>query len=265
MNLLPVPANPTRVYYFKLYLYELYKSYAAGTKICFLSNTTTAGFNEAGWFPVATGMNEAVSFNKAVEPSPTYYSSIPKNFIPSEIILSRQLIGTPFDLVAVGISPSVETYPVMSGIIGSITADEMLVKLELVSENEKLRTQDILKVSQDCMNTLGIGKCTVPNVPIERGVSSLTTKNTINLFTPVPSFLSNTEYEVTIGTTSYVVDKSLSTTSILRVKGLILGLPQFIKFKKHCNQSLQQCAAYNNLFQYNGNPFLSSNVLNMVL
>jgi hypothetical protein len=262
-NLLPVGLSPT-VYYFRLFLDELYKDFGIGQKVCIISNTTIADFNVFGWYPYATGSNEAVSYNKDVQSSPTYISGVPRSVISRDVILSRQLIGTTFTLDAQSVYPNRLVYPLMKGVIGSITGDDFSSRLELISENEKLKSQGILKVSQDCMNTLGVGKCTVSNPVILREVVSVTTRNTLDLASPfVSSFDPLAEYEVTIGTTSYLVDKAASSVSNLRIVGNILGKPQFVKVKKHCNQSLIQCGKYNNLSQFNGNPFLTASVLNI--
>jgi hypothetical protein len=116
------------------------------------------------------------------------------------------------------------------------------------------------------MNTLGIGKCTVPNPEIRRKVLSLTNRNTFALDSPfTATFDVNAEYELTIGTTSYLINKSLSTTSNLVIVGSVPGQPQFVKIKKHCNGSLLQCGKYSNLHQFNGCPFLTASVLNVIL
>jgi hypothetical protein len=263
--LLPVAASP-QVYYFRLFIHELFQDYPADKKVCIITDATVTDFSEVGWYAYACGTNEAVSFNKDVQSSPTYFSAIPKSVISQDVINSRQLIGTKFTLDVQAVYPTRVIYPLMTGIIGSITSDDFSCKLELVSENEKLKTQGVLKVSQDCMNTLGIGKCTVSNPTTFAQVDTLVGRNTINLFTPfISSFDTLAEYEVTVGTTSYLVNKSLSTTSSLRIIGSIPGKPQFIKIKKHCNQSLAQCGKYNNLAQFNGCPFLTASVLNVVL
>lgn len=266
MTLLLPAAESPQVYYFRLFLHELYQNFPADRKVCIITDVTVTDFSELGWHAYACGTNEAVSFNKDVQSSPTYFSAIPKSVITQEIINSRQLIGTKFTLDVQGVYPSRVKYPLMAGVIGSITSDDFSCKLELVSENEKLKTQGILKVSQDCMNTLGIGKCTVSNPTVLAQLDTIVGRNTLNLFTPfIPSFDPQAEYEVTTGSTSYLVNKALSTTSSLRIVGSIAGKPQFIKIKKHCNQSLAQCAKYNNLAQFNGCPFLTASVLNVVL
>jgi hypothetical protein len=263
--LLPVSESPV-VYYFRLFLHELYRDFVADRKICLITDAAIIDFSEPGWHPHACGTNEAVSFNKDVQSSPTYFSSIPKSVIAQDVILSRQLIGTKFTLDAQAVYPTRQIYPLMTGIIGSVTSDDFSCKLELVSENEKLKTQGVLKVSQDCMNTLGIGKCTVSNPTISAQVDSVVNRDTIELTTPfVTAFDSSAEYEVTVGTTSYLINKSLSTTSSLKIIGSLSGKPQFVKIRKHCNQSLSQCARYSNLHQFNGSPFLTSSVLNVVL
>ena len=265
MSLLPTGFSP-QVYYFRLFLDELYYNYPANKKVCIITDASTSDFSKVGWYPYASGSNEAVSYNKDVQTSPTYFSGIPRSVIPKEIILSRQLIGTKFTLDAQAVFPTRIVYPLMSGTIGAVTGDDFSTKLELVSENEKLRSQGILKVSQDCMNTLGIGKCTVSNPTIFREVTSIVTGNVINLASPfVVSFDFQAEYEVSVGSTSYLVNKSLSTVSSLVIVGRIHGKPQFVKIKKHCNQSLLQCGKYNNLKQYNGVPFLTASVLNIIL
>jgi hypothetical protein len=264
-NLLYVGLSPT-VYYFRLFLDELYNDFDLAERVCIISDTTIADFNVPGWYPYATGSNEAVSYNKDVQSSPTYISGIPRSVISRDVILSRQLIGTTFTLDVQSVYPNRLVYPLMKGVIGSIMGDDFSSKLELISENEKLKSQGILKVSQDCMNTLGVGKCTVPNPVILREVGDVTTRNTLNLDIPIDgSFDPLAEYEVTIGTTSYLVDKTASSESNLKIVGNILGKPQFVKVKKHCNQSLIQCGKYGNLSQFNGNPFLTASVLNIAI
>lgn len=263
MNLLPLGPQP-KVYYFRLFLDELYHIYPT-KKVCLITDANVSDFTANSiWVPYATGSIEAVSYNKDVQTRPTYYSAIPKSVISDEIINSRQLTGTTFTLDIQGVSPVRQVYPLMSGVIGAITSDDFSVKLELVSESEKLKTQGVLKVSQDCMNTLGVGKCTVPNPSINLPVASIV-GNVVNLNSPVSAFDPLSEYELTVGTTSYLVDKSQSTTTSLYIIGKIMGKPQFVKYKKHCNQSLLQCGKYNNLKQFNGSPFLTASVLNVIL
>jgi hypothetical protein len=145
--------------------------------------------------------------------------------------------------------------------IGKVSMSGSLVKIELVSFNERLKSRDLYKVSSSCMNTLGELKCTVPNPVTVLAVSSITNNNIVNLLSPFALSV-GAQHELVIGTTSYIVDPALSNPNAIKIVGNIQGTPQFVKMKLHCNGTIQQCSLYGNLSQFNGSVMLVSAISN---
>jgi hypothetical protein len=258
-----LPISIPEVYWAELYIDSLFNS-SLSKRIKLVTNQTSTSCDELYYDAVSTGNFEAISFGKVLENQPSHWNDIPLNVISKDIILSRQLIGTTFKLVLVSIYPDDVIFNLMEGVIGDIKFSDLSCNLELVSENEKLKTPNPFKVTQDCMNSLGQLKCTVDNLTTSYFVTNISDGNLIQISSPstIVNINSSDQYELEVGTTKYIIDKANSTTNIIKIVGRILGKPQLVTIRKHCNGTIQQCLAYNNLKQFNGNPFLKTSIIN---
>jgi hypothetical protein len=264
---MPFPINTSPlVYSFRLHLDELYQDNSLLNKVIFTTSFSSVSVVPTPNFQlISAGTNEAIGYAKSLQTSETYYASIPTSVLSPEIVLSRQLPGTKFQLFLDDLTSStIQSFSVMVGMIGKVSMSGSLVKLELVSYNERLKSRDLYKVSSSCMNTLGELKCTVPNPVTVLPVGSVTDNNIVNVLIPFPR-TSSQQYELVVGTTSYIVDPVFTNPDSIKIIGNIQGTPQLVKMKLHCNGTIQQCSLYNNLSQFNGSVMLASSISNTSL
>lgn len=261
-----LPQRNSGEFFFTLYLSNLFSSDLSKTiAICTNSNRSPLLPLRPLTEYIYTGDNEAVSISKTLAANPTNFKNIPNLVIPPGVVLSRQLIGTAFELTLItffGLVPTETT--IMRGQIGKVTQKFLTVDLELLSDTSRLTTTSKLKTSVGCMNTLGDGKCTVSNEKVVAACVGLDGDKF--LIYPGVSLNSAFNYEVIVGTTRYLVDKARSTATSIAVVGVLQGQPQLISIQKHCNKTITVCTgSYNNLAQFNGIILLPSDglVLNM--
>jgi hypothetical protein len=214
---------------------------------------------------IYTGDAEAVSISKTLAGNPTNFKNIPGGVIPEGVILSRQLVGTDVRLTLTtfnNLAPTETT--VFTGQVGKVTQKFLSVDLELLSDTARLSTTARLKTSVGCMNTLGVGLCTVNRTPVITGCTGIGVSNF--LISPGMTLNPSFEYEVVVGTTRYLVNKAVTTVNSISVVGLLQGVPQKIMVQKHCNRTVATCSGtYNNLSQFNGIILLPADslVINM--
>ncbi len=263
---MPVLIHNSPEFYFNLYLDNLYNT-GLTKKICISTNANRCPLVplDSGFDYVYTGSNQAVSISKTLDENPSEFGEIPINVIPNNVILSRQLHGTRFTLKMVtfnDLSPTETT--VFNGVVGQITQTLQKVKIELVSDTEKLKTDERYKTSFSCMNTLGTGKCTLSTQAVDLTCTAITGANTF-----VTNFSgtldANSQYEVIVGTTRYLLDKTQTSGGNLRVVGYLQGVPQRVRLQRHCNGTITQCTLYNNLAQFNGSVMLQTDAINVSL
>lgn len=230
--------------------------------VCFVTNSSLGClFNpllNIQSFP--TGNTQAISFGRTLSPNPSYYLDIPLSTISSDIILSRQLIGTDMslDLSSVSDALGVISHKVLlKGTIGNISQSLTRIRLEYLSDVDRLKSPDRYHINVNCMNTLGNGKCQGAKETTEYKVTNVINQDTFVTNHP-GIFQPTSEYEVIIGTSTYLVNKSLSGAGNLKVFGTIQGKPQFLKLQRHCNLSVRQCRLYGQIENFNGNVFLAS-------
>lgn len=254
-------------YFFTLYLENLFTAnLIKRVAICTNSNRSPLVTNDPQYSYIYTGTSQAVSVSKTLDENPTEFNDIPISAIPPNVILSRQLTGTPFRLTMTtfnGNDPS--EYIISVGIVGQISQTMTKVKLELVSDTERLKTDERYKTSFSCMNTLGQGKCTVDPQPIVLNCFNILSNDTfVTNFGGVLE--AKKEYEVIVGTGRYIVNKQGSSGGNLKIIGYLQGVPQKLTLQSHCNQTLSNCiAAYNNIAQFNGSVLLISDSINVSL
>jgi hypothetical protein len=258
--MLPTRTEPD--FFYNLYLDNLY-NLDLTKKICISTNSNNCPLlNKNNSFSyIYTGDQEAVSIGKTLAGNPSSFKNIPGEVIPAGVVLSRQLIGTNFNLKIVTFNGLVATETsIFTGQIGKVTQRNLSVDLELISDSSRLTTTSRFKTSTNCMNTLGEGKCTVNREPVILAVVGIS-GDTFQIGTGF-IFNSGVNYEVIVGTTRYLVDRANSSTSLIKVVGTIQGQPQLIIVQKHCNRTINTCSAvYSNLAQFNGNILLKSDGL----
>jgi hypothetical protein len=262
-----LPSRSTPEYWFTLYLSNLFSADLSKTiAICTNSNRSPLLPLRPSTEHIYTGDNEAVSISKTLAANPTNFKNIPNLVIPPGVVLSRQLVGTEFELTLTTFSDLVPTETtIMRGQVGKVTQKFLTVDLELLSDTSRLSTTSKLKTSVGCMNILGEGKCTVNKERVTTGCVGLDGTDKFLIFPGVslnPAF----NYEVIVGTTRYLVDKARSSSSSIAIVGVLQGQPQKISIQKHCNKTTTVCtASYNNLAQFNGIVLLPTDglVLNM--
>jgi Uncharacterized conserved protein (DUF2163) len=262
-----LPARNQPEFFFTLYLSNLFSSDLSKTiAICTNSNQSPLLPLRPLTEYIYTGDNEAVSISKTLAANPTNFKNIPNLVIPPGVVLSRQLIGTEFELTLTTFSSLVPTETtIMRGQVGKVTQKFLTVDLELLSDTSRLSTTSKLKTSVGCMNILGDGKCTVNKERVTTDCVGLDGTDKFLIF-PDVSLNSVFNYEVIVGTTRYLVDKARSTATSIAIVGVLQGQPQKISIQKHCNKTTTVCtASYNNLAQFNGIVLLPTDglVLNM--
>jgi hypothetical protein len=153
---------------------------------------------------------------------------------------------------------------IFTGIVSTLTSSVGLVSIELTSKNERLKLPDRYKTSVNCLNTIGEARCTLSKQSQTLTCFSVTNNNLLltNIST---TFQPNDQYEIIVGTTRYLVDKTNSILPTIAIHGVLEGLPQKITLQRHCNKTITQCGLYNNLIEFNGNPFLKSEALSINL
>jgi hypothetical protein len=262
-----LPSRSSGEFFFSLYLSNLFSSDLSKTiAICTNSNRCPLLPLRPSTEYIYTGDNEAVSISKTLAANPTNFKNIPNLVIPPGVVLSRQLIGTEFELTLTTFSDLVPTETtIMRGQVGKVTQKFLTVDLELLSDTSRLSTTSKLKTSVGCMNILGDGKCTVNKERVTTGCVGLDGTDKFLIFPGVslnPAF----NYEVIVGTTRYLVDKARTTSTSIAIVGVLQGQPQKISIQRHCNKTTTVCtASYNNLAQFNGIVLLPTDglVLNM--
>ena len=223
----------------------------------------------AGRFTIATGDTEALSFGRTLSPNPAYYQDIPAGVISSNTLLSRQLIGTSIeiDITYIGgtmIAPDIiNRQVILRGVIGNITQSPTRVRIEYLSDVDRIKTPDRYRVSVNCMNTLGTGKCTLSRQSLLLDVYNVLNGKTF-MTNHAGIFEANSQYEVVIGSTPYLVNKNLSGSGNLTIYGSILGIPQMLTLRRHCNQSIKQCELYSNVGQFNGNILITTSQISAI-
>jgi hypothetical protein len=262
-----LPSRQNGEFFFSLYLSNLFSSDLSKTiAICTNNNRSPLLPLRPSTEYIYTGDNEAVSISKTLAANPTNFKNIPNLVIPPGVVLSRQLIGTEFELTLTTFSGLVPTETtIMRGQVGKVTQKFLTVDLELLSDTSRLSTTSKLKTSVGCMNILGDGKCTVSKQRVTTGCMGLAGEDKF-LISPGVSLNPTFNYEVIVGTTRYLVDKSRSTATSIAIVGVLQGQPQKISIQKHCNKTTTVCtASYNNLAQFNGIVLLPTDglVLNM--
>jgi len=262
-----LPSKNQPEYFFTLYLENLFLNNTSPIKIAICTNGNRAKgmVLNPDYNYIYTGNTGAVSISKTLDSNPTSFSEIPTGVISNDIIRSRQLIGTDCRLtMSTYLGLVLTETTVFTGIVSTITASVGLVSMELTSKNEKLKLNDRYKTSVNCLNTIGEAKCTLSKQSQTLTCFSVTNNNLIltNIST---TFQPNDQYEIIIGTTRYLVDKTNSSLPTIAIHGVLEGLPQKITLQRHCNKTITQCGLYNNLTQFNGNPFLKSEGLNINL
>jgi hypothetical protein len=262
-----LPSRQHGEFFFSLYLSNLFSSDLSKTiAICTNSNRSPLLPLRPSTEYIYTGDNEAVSISKTLAANPTNFKNIPNLVIPPGVVLSRQLIGTEFELTLTTFSDLVPTETmIMRGQVGKVTQKFLTVDLELLSDTSRLSTTSKLKTSVGCMNILGDGKCTVNKEKVTTGCVGLDGVDKFLIF-PGVSLNPTFNYEVIVGTTRYLVDKARSTSTSIAIIGVLQGQPQKISIQKHCNKTTTVCTgSYNNLAQFNGIVLLPTDglVLNM--
>jgi hypothetical protein len=259
---MPLPSKNSPDFFYTLYFSNLFTpDLSKQIAICTNANRCPLLPLNPLFSYIYTGDAEAVSISKTLAGNPTNFKNIPASVIPEGAVLSRQLIGTGARLTLttfLDLTPSETT--IFQGQIGKVTQKFLSVDLELLSSTSRLTTTSRLKTSTSCMNTLGEGLCTVNKGTATTGCTGIGGSNF--LISPGLTLNPVFEYEVVVGTTKYLVDKSLSTVNSIQVIGLLQGVPQKISIQKHCNRTPTTCStSYNNLSQFNGLDLLPADAI----
>jgi hypothetical protein len=256
--------NDSNYYAFFLVLDGLLFEPPAFTSVIF---STSAGAHPKSQYRLLdnvfyTGNNQAISVNKALGENPFQYADLPLGMgnLSTDVILSRQLHGTRYTIFLEheywdGAQYQMQQQFISRGIVGEISLNFLNVSLELVSDNELLKTDDKAIVSFSCMNTLGDSRCQL-NLNQQRLLVISRSGRVFNTASYSSGAVSD-QFEVLIGSTHYLVDKTASSaTGSIKVFGNPIGVPQILILQRHCNRTFNQCKSYGNLARFSGNTFL---------
>lgn len=274
MSIFSVISNLSEVYrefFFTLYLPGI-KDSVSGYDIAISTNGSRCPLQNLinGYKYFYTGSSQAISLSKTLASNPSGYMDIPIGVIPSNVILSRQIVGNRFwvDLCYFDNASSLITQTISTGLVGNITQNLTSVKLDLVSYNERLKSRERYTTSVTCMNASIDGiKCSLSNQSKIYPCLGLSNSNILlaDITSNILTIDSSKEYEVVIGNHKFIVNKTISGGNQLGIYGYLLAPPQYFEIRLHCNGSYQQCKRYNNLSEFNGMVMLTGEGINISL
>lgn len=201
----------------------------------------------------------------------TNLKNIPVNAIGYDRLLSREFIGCDVKLYQICPFPStnlsVATNRYYEDLLftGKVTGQQLnqqTVDFEITSLASDMGRASRYYVSNSCVNTLGQGTCQFVTFIDNYLVQSIDNFGTEITFGPTSHpFVNTRNYELYIGVTGYLIQTVLAPNQV-KIRGSVTGFPKYCYIREHCNLSIESCARYGQLDNFNGNPMLLPEAVN---